>query len=198
MSKKNILAKYISIFIGFLLFIFVILYLWAGAAVRTDIERIENTVNLNPHKEAMTVGDVWEVEDLFTVHLKEIAELSNKQVEEEYHIAPDDKSEYYRVCFDYENIEFPGYYVEREFKEKQLRMSISVYVFDADRTILSGSFTENLQPYYYADFSTKKINNTFLLGIKENVEKASIIEIEFKIQTENDLEVYKQQYQLFI
>lgn len=189
---RNI-SKYLFVFVIVLIVAFIALALWIEAAVQTDIKRIENTVNLNGEKAALMVGESWIVEGVFSVQLTDIAEISGEQAKDDFNITADSEKKYYVVCFDYENINFPGYYVEKEFNENQMRLRVNAYVLDTEENMTAGCMTHYLDPFYYADASSKVTDNKFLLEIK-NDDKNAFIEIIFKIPTKNELEIYEQNY----
>lgn len=192
-DKHRIVLKCLFVFAIVLIVAFIALALWMEAAVQTDMERIENTVNLNGDKVALMVGESWTVDDLFSIQLTDITEISSGQAKEDFNMTTDSEKRYYVVCFDYENINFPGYYVEKEFKENQMRMHVNAYVCDSEENMMAGCMAHYKDPFYYADSSSKVTDNRFLLEIK-NDDKNAWIEIIFKIPTKNELEIYEQNY----
>lgn len=192
-SVCSVLWKFILILIVLFIVAFIVFALLLSAAMKSDQERIANTVNLTSHNGPLKVGELWKEEGLFSVRLNSITEIPSKQAEKDFNMRVDEGNRYYLVCFDYENIKFPGYYEENVLKENQLRMSVYTYGFDKEGNMVVGGWaTKDLDPFYCADYASAINDNIFLLELKTDT--LATIEIIFDIQTKNSLEVYRQNY----
>ena len=174
-------------------------------AVENDIYRIEHTINLNGNKAPLAVGDTWKVDNQFAVHLESVTEISEKQASEEHSYTDTAGKRYFVVNFSYENINFAGYYVGQEFKEKQLRMSVHEYGYDTQGNRQTGVVSNGNEGWYNITKidekwvpitqGIKSSDNIFTIEVNKETCDVNIIELVFKIPTVKALEIYEQVFQ---
>ncbi|MBR2008961.1 MAG: hypothetical protein IJ936_02435, partial [Peptococcaceae bacterium] len=134
-------------------------------------------VNLNSNIEELSVGDVWNVDDLGSVSINYIEELSADEAKEQYRIDSKETERYFELSFDYENIAFDGYLLDGKVVDDAMKMSVYVSSEDSDgNSVEAWLDTIDEKNFYYANQGIMLKDNKFLM-IADRLENLHFIEV---------------------
>ena len=151
-------------------------------------------VNLNSNTEELSVGDVWNVDDLGSVSINYIKELSADEAKEQYRIDSKETERYFELSFDYENIAFDGYLLDGKVVDNEMQMSVYVSSEDSNgNSVEAWLDTRDEKNFYYANQGIVVKENKFLM-IADRIENLHFIEVSFTIYTPDKYGIYRQDY----
>ena len=151
-------------------------------------------VNLNSNTEELSVGDVWNVDDLGNVSINYIEELSADEAKEQYRIDSKETERYFELSFNYENIAFDGYLLDGKVVDNEMKMSVYVSSEDSNgNSVEAWLDTRDEKNFYYANQGIVVKENKFLM-IADRIENLHFIEVSFTIYTPDKYRIYRQDY----
>ena len=165
-----------------------------SVAMQLDAMEHAKIVNLNSNTEELSVGDVWNVDDLGNVSINYIKELSAEEAKEQYRIDSKETERYFELSFDYENIAFDGYLLDGKVVDDEMQMSVYVSSEDSDgNSVEAWLDTIDEKNFYYANQGIMLKDNKFLM-IADRLENLHFIEVSFTIYTPDKYGIYRQDY----